>query len=139
MKQRSAGALKPPMRGSLQSTASGHRLLVIDEHTRIQRLDSFAGAYYHTGNWPYEGVDFTAKRVGVIGTGSSAIQAIPVIAKESEHLFVFQRTANYSIPAHNGSQDPELVKQSKRTTWASDGASGRCLSVTICATTKQTP
>ena len=76
-------------------------------------LDSFAGAYYHTGNWPHEGVDFTAKRVGVIGTGSSAIQAIPVIAKESEHLFVFQRTANYSIPAHNGSQDPELVKQIK--------------------------
>jgi cyclohexanone monooxygenase len=64
--------------------------------------DDFAGAAYHTGNWPHEGVDFTGKRVAVIGTGSSAIQSIPHIAAQASHLFVFQRTPNYSIPAHNG-------------------------------------
>jgi cyclohexanone monooxygenase len=72
-------------------------------------LDTFEGATYHTGRWPHEGVDFTAKRVAVIGTGSSGIQAIPLIAKEASELFVFQRTANYSIPAHNGVLDPEVV------------------------------
>lgn len=76
-------------------------------------LDSFGGAHYHTGNWPHERVDFTGKRVGVIGTGSSAIQLIPMIAEEAEHLFVFQRSPNYSIPAHNGPQDPELLRQIK--------------------------
>jgi len=65
-------------------------------------LESFRGTTYHTGHWPHEGVDFTGKRVGVIGTGSSAIQAIPVIAEQAEHLYVFQRTPNYSIPARNG-------------------------------------
>ncbi len=69
--------------------------------------DSFAGGWYHTGRWPHEGVDFSGKRVGVIGTGSSAIQSIPIIAEQAEHLYVFQRTPNYSIPAHNGPQDSE--------------------------------
>ena len=64
-------------------------------------LDTFAGETYHTGQWPHEGVDFKGKRVGVIGTGSSAIQSIPLIAAECDELTVFQRTANYSIPAHN--------------------------------------
>lgn len=64
--------------------------------------DSYEGATYHTGYWPHEGVDFTGLRVGVIGTGSSAIQAIPEIAKQSAHLTVFQRTPNYSIPSRNG-------------------------------------
>ena len=61
----------------------------------------FKGKTYHTGNWPHEGVDFSGLRVGVIGTGSSAIQAIPVIAAQAKHLTVFQRTPNYSIPAAN--------------------------------------
>jgi len=65
-------------------------------------IERFAGATYHTGHWPHEGVDFSGKRVGVIGTGSSAIQSIPLIAREAEQLFVFQRTPNYSVPAHNG-------------------------------------
>jgi cyclohexanone monooxygenase len=69
-------------------------------------LDSFEGEWYHTGNWPHEGVDFTGKRVGVVGTGSSAIQAIPLIARQAQHLTVFQRTANFSVPAHNGPIDP---------------------------------
>ena len=67
----------------------------------IKGLDSFKGPVYHTGNWPHEKVDFTGLRVGIIGTGSSGIQSVPVIAGEAKHLTVFQRTPNYSIPAHN--------------------------------------
>ena len=65
-------------------------------------LGSFKGKTYHTGAWPHEGVDFTGLRVGVIGTGSSAIQAIPVIAEQAADLTVFQRTPNFSIPSRNG-------------------------------------
>jgi cation diffusion facilitator CzcD-associated flavoprotein CzcO len=68
-------------------------------------LSSFEGSSYHTGNWPHAGVDFSGQRVGCIGTGSSAIQAIPQIAKQAAHLFVFQRTPNYSVPAQNGPLD----------------------------------
>lgn len=67
----------------------------------IPGLDSFAGAWYHTGQWPHDGVDFSGKRVGQIGTGSTGIQAAPVIAETAGHLTVFQRTANYSVPARN--------------------------------------
>jgi cation diffusion facilitator CzcD-associated flavoprotein CzcO len=70
-------------------------------------LSSFAGKTYHTGHWPHDGVDFTGKRVGVIGTGSSAIQAIPVIAEQAGHLTVFQRTPNFSIPTRNKPMDGE--------------------------------
>jgi cyclohexanone monooxygenase len=65
-------------------------------------IDAFQGKTYHTGHWPHEGVNFTGQRVGVIGTGSSAIQSIPNIAKQASHLFVFQRTPNFSVPAQNG-------------------------------------
>lgn len=65
-------------------------------------LKDFKGEVYHTGHWPHHPVDFTGKRVGVIGTGSSAIQSIPVIAEKAKHVIVFQRTANFSIPARNG-------------------------------------
>ena len=64
-------------------------------------LASFKGRWVHTGQWPHEGVDFGGKRVGVIGTGSTAIQAVPVIAQTAAYLTVFQRTANYSVPARN--------------------------------------
>src|SRR6266404_4320632 len=67
----------------------------------IPGLDDFSGDWYHTGQWPHEGVDFTGKRVGMIGTGSTGIQAAPVIAASAAHLTVFQRTANYSVPARN--------------------------------------
>jgi cyclohexanone monooxygenase len=67
----------------------------------IKGLSDFKGKVYHTGHWPHEAVDFTGKRVGVIGTGSSAIQSIPVIARQARHLYVFQRTPNFSIPARN--------------------------------------
>jgi cation diffusion facilitator CzcD-associated flavoprotein CzcO len=68
---------------------------------RIPGLDSFAGRCYHTGQWPPEGVDFRGKRVGQIGTGSTGIQAAPVIAATAGHLTVFQRRAQYSVPARN--------------------------------------
>ncbi len=70
-------------------------------------LGDYAGDTYHTGNWPHEGVDFSDKNVAIIGTGSSAIQAIPLIAKQAGELTVFQRTPNYSIPAQNKPLDPE--------------------------------
>jgi len=73
----------------------------------FEGLDSFTGAVHHTGHWPPEGIDFTGQRVGVIGTGSSAIQAIPIIAEQAKQLFVFQRTPNYTIPAHNAPLDPQ--------------------------------
>jgi cyclohexanone monooxygenase len=63
--------------------------------------DGFRGKTYHTGHWPHEGVDFTGLRVGVVGTGSSAIQSIPVIAEQAAHVTVFQRTPNFSIPSRN--------------------------------------
>ena len=65
-------------------------------------IDTFSGETYHTGLWPHENVDFTGKRVGVIGTGASAVQAIPLIAQQAADLTVFQRTANYILPANNG-------------------------------------
>ncbi|HUQ13720.1 MAG TPA: NAD(P)/FAD-dependent oxidoreductase [Novosphingobium sp.] len=64
-------------------------------------MESFAGETYRTFDWPAAGVDFTGKRVAVIGTGSSAIQTITAIAPQCEHLTVFQRTPNYSVPANN--------------------------------------
>jgi len=70
-------------------------------------LETFRGDWYHTGAWPHEGVDFTGKRVGLIGTGSTGIQATPVIAAEADHLSVFQRTANFSVPARNKPLSPE--------------------------------
>jgi cation diffusion facilitator CzcD-associated flavoprotein CzcO len=76
-------------------------------------LDAFQGRIYHTGQWPHEEVDFTGKRVGIIGTGSSAIQAIPLIARQAAQLFVFQRTPHYSVPARNAPLDPEAYREIK--------------------------
>jgi cyclohexanone monooxygenase len=73
----------------------------------IKGLSDFKGKVYHTGHWPHEGADFTGLRVGVIGTGSSAIQSVPVIAEQARHLFVFQRTPNFSIPARNAALTAE--------------------------------
>jgi cyclohexanone monooxygenase len=80
-------------------------------------IDSFRGESYHTGEWPHERVDFTGKRVGVIGTGASAVQAVPLIAREAADLTVFQRTANYILPARNGPV-PEDVKNARLQDWA---------------------
>jgi len=72
-------------------------------------VETFQGRWYHTGQWPSEEVDFAGQRVGVIGTGSSAIQVIPNIARQAAHLFVFQRTPNFSIPAHNAPISPDVI------------------------------
>ena len=79
----------------------------------FEGVGSFRGASYHTGRWPHEGVDFSGLRVGVIGTGASAVQAIPLIAREASDLTVFQRTANYIVPANNGPVPPETVAARK--------------------------
>jgi cyclohexanone monooxygenase len=76
-------------------------------------LGSFKGQWYHTGLWPHEGVDFTGLRVGVIGTGSSGVQSIPIIAKQAKHLYVFQRTANFTLPARNVPMDPTKERMHK--------------------------
>ena len=73
----------------------------------IKGLAGFKGKVYHTGHWPHQRIDFTGRRVGVIGTGSSAIQAVPVIAGQASHLTVFQRTPNFSIPARNAALTAE--------------------------------
>jgi cation diffusion facilitator CzcD-associated flavoprotein CzcO len=80
---------------------------------QLPGLELFTGDVYHTGEWPHEKVDFTRKRVGVIGTGSSAVQSVPLIAREADHVYVFQRTATYSVPAHNGPLDPEVQRRVK--------------------------
>ena len=80
---------------------------------KIPGLDSFEGDWYHTGGWPHEGVDFTGKRVGVIGTGSSGVQSIPVIAKQAGHLTVFQRTPQYMVPARHGTVDKAFLDDVK--------------------------
>jgi cation diffusion facilitator CzcD-associated flavoprotein CzcO len=85
-------------------------------HTNLPQfkgLETFKGTWYHTSRFPKEGVDFTAKRVAVVGTGATAVQAIPEIAQQAKHLTVFQRTANYCVPARNGKVDPEVVKARK--------------------------
>ncbi len=80
---------------------------------KIDGLDSFEGEWHHTGAWPHEGVEFGGKRVAVIGTGSSGVQSIPVIARECEHLTVFQRTPQYTIPAQHGTVDQAFLKEVK--------------------------
>jgi cyclohexanone monooxygenase len=76
-------------------------------------LNDFEGRWYHSGLWPHEGVDFSGQRVGVIGTGSSGVQMIPLIAEQAKHLYVFQRTANFSLPARNGPMDAERERRHK--------------------------
>jgi len=93
-------------------------------------LDAFAGEVYHTAHWPHEPVDFTAQRVAVIGTGSSGIQSIPVIAEQAAQLYVFQRTPNFSVPAGNkplSEADMAEIKatytERRRLSWRSGGGS----------------
>lgn len=79
----------------------------------IPGLGTFKGRWVHTGQWPHDGVDFRGQRVGLIGTGSTGIQAVPVIAETAKHLTVFQRTANYSVPARNAPLTPEFQRYVK--------------------------
>ncbi|GAA4550791.1 NAD(P)/FAD-dependent oxidoreductase [Pseudonocardia xishanensis] len=88
-------------------TGIGH--LTISKYVpRIPGIETFAGQWFHTGSWPHEGVDLAGKRVGVVGTGSSGVQAIPEIAEQAAHLTVFQRTPQYSIPARHETVDEDF-------------------------------
>lgn len=80
----------------------------------IPGVDSFRGNFYQASKWPHEPVSFKGQTVGIIGTGSSGIQAIPVIAEEANHLYVFQRTPNFSVPAANGPLDADWVAEFKK-------------------------
>lgn len=77
-------------------------ILSVPKNPEIKGIDLFQGEQFHTARWPFEPVSFKGKRVGIIGTGSTGIQCIPIIAQEAEHLYVFQRTPNFSIPLRNG-------------------------------------
>mgnify|MGYP000344662010 FL=1 len=87
--------------------------LSVPNTPKIDGQDNFAGSVYHTGNWPEGGVDFSDAAVGIIGTGSSGIQSIPVIAEQAKHLTVFQRTPNYTMPAANAPLKTEFLRQAK--------------------------
>lgn len=80
---------------------------------KIVGLESFSGPRYHTARWPEEDVDFTGLTVGILGTGSTAMQIVPLVAEKAQRLFVFQRTANYAVPAWNGPLDPQMVREFK--------------------------
>ena len=76
--------------------------LSVPKEIDIDGIDTFTGDVFLTSRWPHEPVDFTGKRVAVVGTGSSAVQSIPVIARDAREVVVFQRTPTFSIPAGNG-------------------------------------
>ena len=94
--------------------------LSVPNNPKFPGMETFKGPTYHTGQWPHEGVDFTGLRVAMIGTGSSSIQSIPIIASQAKQLTIFQRTANYAIPAHNHALDPDFQKA-----WKADYAGHR--------------
>ncbi|WP_406690133.1 NAD(P)/FAD-dependent oxidoreductase [Saccharopolyspora sp. ID03-671] len=100
---------------------------VDDEPAEFPGRDSFRGDWYHTGLWPHEGVDFTGKRVAVIGTGATGVQAIPEIAKEAEHVYVLQRTPNYDIAGGNRpmtEEDGRAIKDNYREIWQTTRETG---------------
>jgi cyclohexanone monooxygenase len=87
--------------------------LSVPNKPKFKGMETFAGPTYHTGTWPHEDVDFTGLRVGMIGTGSSAVQSIPIIAQQAKHLTVFQRTPSYAIPARNAPLDSQVERAVK--------------------------
>ena len=103
---------------SVSTVSAQHLVLAVGvlSHPKtpdIPGVETFAGPTYFTSRWPHEGVDFAGQRVGVIGTGSSAIQSIPLIAEQADHLTVFQRTPAFSMPAKNAPLEPERVAARK--------------------------
>lgn len=88
----------------------------------FEGLDDFEGTWYHTGQWPHEPVDFNGHRVAVIGTGSSGIQVTPMVAAQADHLTVFQRTPNFSIPAWN-----HPLSDAEQQAWKSEVAQHRAV------------
>ena len=98
---------------SAQFVVHASGCLSIYKKPEIPGLETFRGPWYHTARWPREGVDFTGQRVAVIGTGSSAIQSIPLIARQAADLTVFQRTPNFAVPAHNHAFPPGYQEEMK--------------------------
>ncbi|MFT5171947.1 MAG: cyclohexanone monooxygenase [Gammaproteobacteria bacterium] len=101
------------VRGTYIVMATGN--LSTPQVPKFPGLSDFKGQWYHTGMWPHEGVDFSGLRVGIIGTGSSGVQSIPHIAEQAAHLHVFQRTANFILPAENRPQDLQHEREHKAT------------------------
>ncbi len=87
--------------------------LSVPKMPEIPGLETFAGETYFSARWPHHPVDFAGKRVGVIGTGSTGIQIIPEVAREAKHLFVFQRTASFTLPARNRPLDSRFTAEIK--------------------------
>jgi cyclohexanone monooxygenase len=87
--------------------------LSMPQQPDLRALDRFKGQWYHSAQWPKEGVNFKGKRVALIGTGSSGVQMVPVIAQEACQLTVFQRTANFSVPAHNVAFTEKALRAAK--------------------------
>jgi cation diffusion facilitator CzcD-associated flavoprotein CzcO/acetyl esterase/lipase len=85
--------------------------VTIPKENEFPGEETFQGEVYRTCRWPHQPVDFTGKRVGVIGTGSTAIQLIPEVAKEAAHLTVFQRTPIYATPLRNKPLTAEESRQ----------------------------
>ncbi|HEV2745187.1 MAG TPA: NAD(P)/FAD-dependent oxidoreductase [Rubrobacter sp.] len=79
----------------------------------VPGMENFAGERYHTAEWPHEGVDFSGKRVGLIGTGATGIQVATEVAEQADHLTVFQRTPNYAVPLGNHPLDAESRRRYK--------------------------
>ncbi|NKX52868.1 NAD(P)/FAD-dependent oxidoreductase, partial [Arthrobacter deserti] len=92
---------------------SGAGNLSVPKKPEFPGVEDFRGEVYLTGNWPHEPVDFAGKRVGIVGTGSTGIQAISETATEAAHLTVFQRTPNYASPIGNGPADPAVSREAK--------------------------
>jgi cyclohexanone monooxygenase len=93
---------------------------------RFEGLESYRGELFHTGAWPFDPVDFTGKRVGIVGTGSSGVQMVPIVARDAAELYVYQRTAGYSVPLRNCPMPAEyeayvksIYPQWRRAQWAS--------------------
>ena len=100
-------------RARAQFVVSAVGILSASHMPDIPGIDTFKGLSFHTSRWPHEKVDFTGKRVGVIGSGATAVQLIPMIAKEVKHLTVFQRSANYCCPLRNSVIDDETQARIK--------------------------
>ncbi|MDN5919144.1 MAG: NAD(P)/FAD-dependent oxidoreductase [Pseudonocardia sp.] len=101
--------------------------LSVSKAPEIPGAERFQGPTYHTGHWPHEGVDFTGQRLGVIGTGSSGIQSIPIFARQASEMTVFQRTPNFSMPAGNrplAAQEISDMKENYRDWRGAQRASG---------------
>ena len=101
-------------RVSAQFLITGIGCLSAGQIPDIPGRDAFEGESFHTGAWPHDGVDLAGKRVGVIGTGSSGVQSIPVIAEQAEHLTVFQRTPQFTVPARHHTVDRHYLDDVKQ-------------------------